>query len=96
MIDTTLGTREIFITQQILTNGTSTGFTDIWLHDAGTDVDATNDKKSKTPESVVELKLKLISVQTGIGVIYAGCIGEILSSLKGSQGLYCLGLGNCP
>ncbi|KHJ32216.1 hypothetical protein EV44_g3760 [Erysiphe necator] len=54
----------------------------------GADVDATNDKKNLTPESVIEFKPKQFSVLTGIGVTYADCMGEVLLPLKGPQGTH--------
>lgn len=83
--DSLPGKGSIHITRQIL-NTRESHVMSRWLFDTGPDIDATNDQKNFIPGTVVELSPKQFSIQTGNGIIFGSCMGEVLLPLKGPSG----------
>ncbi|KHJ34176.1 hypothetical protein EV44_g3800 [Erysiphe necator] len=73
----------INIAQQILSTSSLSSTTDKWLFDTGADIDATNRRINLVPEKIVDLRPKQFPVQTGSGIVFAECVGEVLLPLKG-------------
>lgn len=75
----------INVAQKILSTHNINKGADRWLFDTGADVDATNSRKNFVPGTVVELNPKQFSVQTGGGVIFGSCMGQVRLNLTGPE-----------
>lgn len=77
---------KIHVAQQILSTHNTENVADRWLFDTGADVDATNSRDNLVPGTVVELKRRQFSIQTGGGVVFESCMGQVKLSLRGPKG----------
>ncbi|KAI0991063.1 hypothetical protein K3495_g17124, partial [Podosphaera aphanis] len=84
--DPILKSGHVNVTQQILSTAGVNTSSDRWLFDTGADVDATNKWQNFRPGTVVELNPCQFPIQTGNGIVYAECIGEVWLPLTDPNG----------
>lgn len=73
----------LHVTQQILSAAGGDEAKNRWLFDTGADIDATNNRHNLKKGTIVELKTKQFPIQTGNGIVYAECVGEVWLALHG-------------